>query len=162
MRTARCRSRRSSPGSRRAMRSRRTSSRSSIAHCPAERLRPPFFLFHRGPCEGGRPVPLAASGPRRSDPGGDHMSNLHDFEARTLRGDECALAKFEGKVCLIVNVASACGLTPQYDGLQRLYSEYRDRGFEVLGFPCNQFGGQEPGTEEEIATFCETGYGVEF
>lgn len=90
------------------------------------------------------------------------MANLHDFRARTLRGDECALSAFEGKVCLVVNVASACGLTPQYDGLQRLYAEFRDRGFEVLGFPCNQFGEQEPGTEAEIATFCETNYGVEF
>jgi len=90
------------------------------------------------------------------------MSNLHDFSARTLRGDECALSNFEGKVCLVVNVASECGLTPQYDGLQRLYSEYRAEGFEVLGFPCNQFGGQEPGTEAAIADFCERNYGVEF
>ena len=90
------------------------------------------------------------------------MSNLHDFTARTLRGDECALSNFEGKVCLVVNVASECGLTPQYDGLQRLYSEYRADGFEILGFPCNQFGAQEPGTEAEIADFCERNYGVEF
>ena len=90
------------------------------------------------------------------------MSNLHEFQAKTLRGDDCNLSSFEGKVCLIVNVASACGLTPQYDGLQRLYTEYRDQGFEVLGFPCNQFGAQEPGTDEEIATFCVTNFGVEF
>jgi glutathione peroxidase len=90
------------------------------------------------------------------------MPSLHDFQATTLRGDACDLASFSGKVCLVVNVASACGLTPQYDGLQRLYKQYRDQGFEVLGFPCNQFGGQEPGTEEEIATFCETEFGVEF
>ncbi|MEM9174706.1 MAG: glutathione peroxidase [Myxococcota bacterium] len=90
------------------------------------------------------------------------MSTLHDFSAKTIRGDDCALSSFEGKVCLVVNVASKCGLTPQYDGLQRLYDEYRDKGFEVLGFPCNQFGAQEPGTEGEIASFCETNYGVGF
>ncbi len=90
------------------------------------------------------------------------MPSLHDFQAATIRGDACDLSTFEGKVCLVVNVASACGLTPQYDGLQRLYSEYRDQGFEVLGFPCNQFGGQEPGAEHEIAAFCETQFGVQF
>jgi len=90
------------------------------------------------------------------------MSTLHDFQAQTIRGDECDLSNFSGKVCLVVNVASACGLTPQYDGLQRLYDEYRERGLEVLGFPCNQFGAQEPGSEEEIAKFCETNYGVTF
>lgn len=90
------------------------------------------------------------------------MSTLHDFSAKTIRGDDCDLSTFGGKVCLVVNVASQCGLTPQYDGLQRLYDEYRDRGLEVLGFPCNQFGSQEPGSEGEIATFCETNYGVRF
>ena len=90
------------------------------------------------------------------------MSTLHDFSAKTIRGDDCDLSSFAGKVCLVVNVASQCGLTPQYDGLQRLYDEYADRGFEVLGFPCNQFGAHEPGTEAEIATFCETNYGVGF
>ncbi|MBJ19963.1 MAG: glutathione peroxidase [bacterium] len=90
------------------------------------------------------------------------MSNLYDYRVKTIRGDDCALSAFEGKVCLIVNVASACGLTPQYDGLQRLYSEYRDQGFEILAFPCNQFGAQEPGSESEIATYCETNFGVEF
>ncbi len=90
------------------------------------------------------------------------MASLHDFHATTIRGDDCALDQFEGKVCLVVNVASKCGLTPQYDGLKRLYDEYRSRGFEVLGFPCNQFAGQEPGTEDEIAAFCETNFGVDF
>jgi len=90
------------------------------------------------------------------------MSTLHDFSVTTLRGDDCDLDTFSGKVCLVVNVASQCGLTPQYDGLQRLYDEYRDRGLEILGFPCNQFGAQEPGTEAEIATFCETNFGVTF
>ena len=90
------------------------------------------------------------------------MANLHDFQTKSIRGDDCALSSFKGKVCLVVNVASACGLTPQYDGLQRLYSEFQDQGLEILGFPCNQFGAQEPGTEAEIATFCETNFGVEF
>jgi glutathione peroxidase len=90
------------------------------------------------------------------------MAVLHDFKVKGIRGDDCALTAFEGRVCLIVNVASQCGLTPQYDGLQRLYSEYADQGLEILGFPCNQFGAQEPGTEDEIATFCETNYGVQF
>ncbi len=90
------------------------------------------------------------------------MTTLYDFRAMSITGDERKLSDFEGKVCLIVNVASKCGLTPQYDGLQRLYSQFRDRGFEILAFPCNQFGGQEPGSEEEIRTFCETNYDVEF
>ena len=90
------------------------------------------------------------------------MAGFHDFKVQGIRGDSCALSAFDGKVCLVVNVASQCGLTPQYDGLQRLYSEYREDGLEVLAFPCNQFGAQEPGSEEEIAKFCETNYGVEF
>lgn len=90
------------------------------------------------------------------------MANLHDFQVMSIRGDDCALSTFEGKVCLVVNVASECGLTPQYDGLQRLYSEYKSQGLEILGFPCNQFGAQEPGDDGEIATFCETKFGVEF
>ena len=90
------------------------------------------------------------------------MANLHDFTVKSIRGDVTELSAFAGKVCLIVNVASECGLTPQYDGLQRLYAEYKDQGLEVLGFPCNQFGGQEPGAEAEIAKFCETQFGVEF
>lgn len=87
---------------------------------------------------------------------------VHDFSARTIDGVEKPLADFAGKVLLIVNVASQCGLTPQYRGLQEVYEYYRDRGFEVLGFPCNQFGGQEPGTEDEIRSFCETRYKVTF
>ena len=90
------------------------------------------------------------------------MANLHDFEAKSIRGDDCRLSSFEGKVCLVVNVASACGLTPQYDGLQRLYSEYHNRGLEILAFPCNQFGSQEPGTSLQISEFCTKNYGVTF
>ncbi len=80
----------------------------------------------------------------------------------TLSGEPSSLAPFEGKTVLIVNVASKCGLTPQYEGLENLQKTYGDRGFSVVGFPCNQFMGQEPGTAEEIQTFCSTTYGVTF
>jgi len=90
------------------------------------------------------------------------MSNLYDYSAKSIDGDDRKLSEFNGQVVLIVNVASECGLTPQYDGLQRLYSRYRDGGLEILGFPCNQFGGQEPGSEAEIQKFCRSNYGVEF
>lgn len=80
----------------------------------------------------------------------------------TLKGDQSSLAEFEGKAILAVNVASNCGLTPQYTGLEALQQTYSDRGFTVVGFPCNQFGGQEPGTAEDIETFCSTTYGVTF
>jgi glutathione peroxidase len=90
------------------------------------------------------------------------MASVHDFEAKTLRGEPRAMADYRGKTLLIVNVASACGYTPQYTGLEALYRKYRERGFEVLGFPCNQFGGQEPGTADDIATFCSTTYDVTF
>lgn len=87
---------------------------------------------------------------------------LHDIPLHTLDGRETTLAEHEGKALLLVNVASKCGLTPQYAGLERLHETYADRGFSVLGFPCNQFMGQEPGTAEEIQTFCSTTYGVTF
>jgi glutathione peroxidase len=90
------------------------------------------------------------------------MSTLADFKAKTIDGTEQPLKDYAGKVCLVVNVASQCGLTPQYAGLQELWEGYRDRGLVVLGFPCNQFGGQEPGTEGAIKTFCETKFGVTF
>ncbi len=80
----------------------------------------------------------------------------------TLRGDESSLAAFDGKSILAVNVASKCGLTPQYTGLEALHEKYSDRGFTVVGFPCNQFGAQEPGSPDEIETFCSTNYGVTF
>ena len=88
--------------------------------------------------------------------------SLYDVDISTLDGDASSLASYKGKALLVVNVASQCGLTPQYAGLQRLHDTYSSRGFEVLGFPCNQFGGQEPGTSGEIKTFCETSYGVSF
>jgi glutathione peroxidase len=87
---------------------------------------------------------------------------VHDFKAKTIDGADVSLSDYQGKVLLIVNVASRCGFTPQYEGLQKLYGQYHDRGFEVLGFPCNQFGGQEPGTDQEIKNFCSVNYGVNF
>jgi glutathione peroxidase len=87
---------------------------------------------------------------------------LHDIVARRIDGSERDLSEFRGQVLLIVNVASRCGFTPQYTGLQALYEKYRGRGFAVLGFPCNQFGAQEPGTAEQISEFCSTTYGVSF
>ena len=90
------------------------------------------------------------------------MPALHDFTAQRNDGGQQSLGDYAGKVCLVVNVASKCGLTPQYDGLQRLYQRFKDRGFEVLAFPCNQFAGQEPGSDEEIAEFCRTNFDVGF
>jgi glutathione peroxidase len=90
------------------------------------------------------------------------MTSTHDFTATTADGAQVPLADYAGKVLLIVNVASKCGLTPQYEGLEALYKEARDRGLEVLGFPCNQFKGQEPGTDAEIQEFCKTTYDVTF
>jgi glutathione peroxidase len=87
---------------------------------------------------------------------------IYDHPINTLEGGEADLHQFEDKATLIVNVASKCGLTPQYEGLQKLQQTYGDRGFTVLGFPCNQFLGQEPGTAEEIQEFCSTTYGVDF
>jgi glutathione peroxidase len=87
---------------------------------------------------------------------------LYDYPINTLSGDTSSLKEFEGKALLLVNVASQCGLTPQYTGLEALQKKYESRGFSVLGFPCNQFGEQEPGTADEIATVCSTNYGVTF
>jgi glutathione peroxidase len=86
----------------------------------------------------------------------------YDIDLRTLEGEPTSLAEYEGEALLIVNVASKCGLTPQYAELQALHDKYADRGFSVLGFPCNQFGAQEPGSAEEIREFCSTSYGVTF
>ncbi|TVR04208.1 MAG: glutathione peroxidase [Deltaproteobacteria bacterium] len=90
------------------------------------------------------------------------MATVHDFEASSITGESVPLSSFDGKVLLVVNTASACGFTPQYEGLQKLQERFASRGFAVLGFPCNQFGGQEPGTEEEIAGFCTGRFGVTF
>ncbi len=90
------------------------------------------------------------------------MASVHDYTVDDIGGKPVKLDRYKGEVLLIVNVASACGFTPQYKGLEALQEKFHPRGFEVLGFPCNQFGAQEPGTEQEIATFCETTFGVTF
>ena len=90
------------------------------------------------------------------------MPDLFDFDARTLDGTEQPLDAYRGKVVLIVNTASQCGFTPQYEGLQKLYDQYQDKGLEILGFPCNHFGQQEPGDETAIGAFCTKNYGVTF
>lgn len=87
---------------------------------------------------------------------------IYEFEVEKADGTTMSMREYQGKVLLIVNTASKCGFTPQYEGLQKLYELYRDRGFEVLAFPCNQFGNQEPGSNEEIQTFCSTTYRVTF
>jgi len=90
------------------------------------------------------------------------MTSLYDFNAKTIDGDDQALSAYKGKTLLIVNVASKCGFTPQYKGLEALYEKFRDQGLVVLGFPCDQFGHQEPGDEEEIKSFCALTYDVQF
>jgi glutathione peroxidase len=90
------------------------------------------------------------------------VTTISDFHATSIDGQDVSLSTYAGKVVLVVNVASQCGLTPQYAGLQQLYEDYADQGLVVLGFPCDQFGHQEPGTEDEIASFCESSYGVTF
>ena len=90
------------------------------------------------------------------------MTSIYDFSARSLAGEDTPIKRFEGKVLLIVNTASACGFTPQYKGLEALQQKYAARGFSVLGFPCNQFGRQEPGSAAEIGQFCSSNYAVTF
>ncbi|PUA81140.1 glutathione peroxidase [Nocardioides currus] len=90
------------------------------------------------------------------------MTTINDFSATAIDGTETDLADFSGQVVLVVNTASKCGFTPQYKGLQELQDTYGERGFTVLGFPCDQFGNQEPGAEDEIAEFCERNFGVDF
>jgi glutathione peroxidase len=88
--------------------------------------------------------------------------NIYDFKAKTIDGKEISLQDFKGKALLIVNVASKCGFTGQYEGLENLYKKHKEQGFEILGFPCNQFGSQESGSEAEIKSFCSLTYGVDF
>ena len=101
---------------------------------------------------------LAASGSAK----GDNVMSFHDLTANTLDGTPKNLSEYKGKVLVVVNTASECGFTPQYAGLEQLYENYKDRGVVVLGFPSNDFGGQEPGSATEIATFCRKNYGVSF
>ena len=89
-------------------------------------------------------------------------ADVYEFEVETITGDKTRLGSFKNQVMLIVNTASKCGFTPQYEGLEALYQKYKDQGFVVLGFPCNQFGRQEPGNETDIAEFCQLNYGVSF
>ncbi|OZT14180.1 glutathione peroxidase [Priestia aryabhattai] len=88
--------------------------------------------------------------------------SVYEYSAKTIKGEEVSLSQYEDKVLVIVNTASKCGFTPQYKELQALYEEMKDQGVEVLGFPCNQFGGQEPGSANDIEQFCELNYGVSF
>lgn len=90
------------------------------------------------------------------------MSNVYDFKVKAANGQEVPLDKYKGQVSLIVNVASKCGFTPQYAGLESIYEKYKSKGFTILGFPCNQFGAQEPGSDQEIQSFCQLNYGVSF
>ena len=90
------------------------------------------------------------------------MASVYDFTVKNIRGKDVKLDAYKGKPLLIVNTASECGFTPQYKGLETLYQKYHGKGLEILGFPCNQFGAQEPGTEKEIESFCEVNYGVTF
>lgn len=90
------------------------------------------------------------------------MSDIYQFSATNIKGQDVSLKDYQGKVLLIVNTASKCGLTPQFTGLEKLYTEYADKGLEILGFPCNQFLSQDPGTDGEISEFCSLNYGVTF
>ncbi len=94
--------------------------------------------------------------------GNSMKGNIYDFVVKDIDGKNVKLSDYKGKVLLIVNVASKCGYTPQYEGLQKIYNQYKEKGFEILAFPCNDFRGQEPGSNEEIKEFCEANYGVSF
>lgn len=88
--------------------------------------------------------------------------SIYDYKVKDAKGETVDMADYKGKVLLIVNTATGCGFTPQYDGLEKLYTDYKDKGFEILDFPCNQFGNQAPGTEEEIVSFCKMKFGTTF
>jgi glutathione peroxidase len=90
------------------------------------------------------------------------MTTVYDFEAQTITGSPVKLDQYRGQVLLVVNTASKCGFTPQFEGLEQLWKDYGDKGLVILGFPCNQFGGQDPGADSEIASFCQLNYGVSF
>jgi glutathione peroxidase len=109
-----------------------------------------------------RPAPGAASAAAENRAEGTKAMSFHDFTMKTIDGEQRSLDEHKGKVLLVVNVASACGYTPQYEGMEKLHERLKDRGFAVLGFPSNDFGAQEPGTEEQIKSFCTTNFGVTF
>lgn len=90
------------------------------------------------------------------------MTDIYEFSGKNIKGEDVPLSDYKGKVLLIVNTASKCGFTPQYKGLENLYKDYQDKGLEILGFPCNQFGKQEPGNSDDISEFCELNFGVTF
>src|SRR6185312_10432991 len=128
-------------------------------------------ILSAGPMERQQPVDAAGNpDERRVEPGhagsdrrsGEAMTAIQDIPLTTISGGSGSLGDYAGQVLLVVNVASKCGLTPQYDGLEKLHEQYRDQGFSVLGFPANDFAGQEPGRDDEIAEFCRSTYGVEF
>jgi len=102
------------------------------------------------------------AGPGNEIPKGGKQAMIYSFALKSIDGKEVNLSQYRGKALLLVNVASQCGYTPQYEGLQKIYSKYKDRGLVVLGFPANNFGAQEPGTDQEIKTFCSTRYNVTF
>ena len=123
--------------------------------------------IHNPGCPAASLLDAPTSGMTSCHPGvltkmGDNDQSVYAFSASTIDRKPQSLSDFKGKVLLIVNTASECGFTPQYAGLEQLYRTYKDRGFMILGFPCNQFGAQEPGSETEILTFCQQGYGVSF
>ena len=107
-------------------------------------------------------IPAFQGQAKAEPPMGDEPKSIYDFTMKSIDGKEVKLSSYRGKVVMIVNVASRCGLTPQYDGLQNVYQKYQGQGFVILGFPANNFMGQEPGTDEEIKTFCSMKYNVTF
>lgn len=112
-------------------------------------------------CAAGLFVALSSRASDKST-SGEKMDSIHSFKLKDIDGKDTSLSQYKGKVVMLVNVASKCGLTPQYEGLQRVYDKYKDRGFVILGFPANNFGAQEPGTNEEIKSFCSLKYNVTF
>lgn len=121
-----------------------------------------FLISYFSGCGKSDNESLTISEQKKSGGSKNLNKNIYDLSVMTMDGDQKKLSDYKGKVLLIVNVASKCGYTPQYEGLESVYQKYHDKGFEILGFPCNDFGEQEPGTNDEIRTFCETKYHVTF